>query len=638
MNPLSNIFKQFKSLSFPKGPLTRVVMAALAIAAGYVLVEHTWNPYAFTMEARYIAANLFFLAVLFGIVHLLGQQSRASVAVFLFVCLLMGVADYYVVTFKGQPVVPADLFSLKTAAAVSGGYSYAPSREMLESIALFAAFCICLLFVPKRKLSIPFVAANTAAGLLLAGCFCWYMTEGDIQEDFDCQVGEWYTLSYYERQGTTLCFLKRVQDIMPDEPDNYSAALVDEILNGPGIEDGLAETVDALLGGEGAEGGTAGELPNVVVVMNETFSDLSQYESLEGTSARPLNFYRIARASEAWGTAYVSCFGAGTCNSEFEVLTSSSLGNMGADVYPYVLYDLAGNENLASYFKALGYDTTAMHPGDAQNWRRDRVYSQLGFDEFLSAEAFSDAEKLRWFTTDRATYDRVLDIIRENDSPQFVFDVTIQNHGGYNTGLIPEDETVNAPVNGADYASVNEYASLIKCSDADLAYLIEELEDLDEPVAVLFFGDHQPSLSDVPEEELYGVNLDAASLEQLQERYEVPYLIWTNYETEGSDAKSGKQVSTPSKTTSLNYLASQLVQAAGLPATSYQRFLLGASENIPAINANGFMLADGSWHSFDELLLPEGVDENAKRLIADYAVVQYGNLFDSSAGEGGFVS
>lgn len=637
MKPLPDILsKQLEALSLPKGPLTRVALAVAVIAAGYVLVEHTWNPYAFTMEARYVAANLFFLAVIFGIVYLLGQQSRVAVVLFLGVCLLMGVANHYVVTFKGQPVVPADLFSLKTAAAVGGGYSYTPSQEMLESVALFVVICICLLLVPKRKLSARFIAANTAAGLLLAGCFCWYMAEGDIQEDFDCQVGEWYTLSYYERQGTTLCFLKRVQDIMPDEPDNYSAALVDEILNGSDGENGLAGAVEAALsGGAGAEA----DAPNVVVIMNETFSDLSRYESIGSGAAYPLNFYKTALKSEAWGTAYVSCFGAGTCNSEFEVLTSSSMGNMGEDVYPYVLYDLAGNENLAGYFKALGYGTTAIHPGDAQNWRRDRVYSQLGFDEFLSAEAFSEAEKLRWFTTDRATYDRVLDIIRENDGPQFVFDVTIQNHGGYNTGLVPEEYAASAPVNGTDYASVNEFVSLIGRSDADLAYLIEELEALDEPVAVLFFGDHQPSLSDVPEEELYGVSLEEATLEQLQKRYEVPYFIWTNYDADDEGGRRNRASSSARyQVTSLNYLASQLVQAAGLPTTSYQRFLLSAHENIPAINAKGFMLADGSWHAFDELLLPEGVDENAAQLIADYAVVQYGNLFDSSAGREDFVS
>lgn len=641
MNRLLSIFKRLAALSLPQGPAVRIVMAIIAVAVGYVLVERTWNANAFTMEARYMAANLFFLAVLFGIVYLLGQQTRAAVIAFLAVCLLIGVANHYVVTFKGQPVVPADLFSLNTAAAVSGGYSYTPSREMLESIAVFLAACVGLHFVPKRKFTVRFVAANAAAGLLLASCFCWYMAEGDIQEDFDCQVGEWYTLSYYERQGTTLCFLKRVQDIMPDEPENYSAARVDEILGGSNGEGNLADETEAahtdvdMLN----EAATMNETPNVLVVMNETFSDLSKYENVEGEGAYPRSFYETAQDSEAWGTAYVSCFGAGTCNSEFEMLTSSSMGNMGEDVYPYVLYDLAGNENLASYFKALGYDTTAMHPGDAQNWRRDRVYGQLGFDQFLSAEAFSDSEKLRWFTTDRATYERALDIIRENDEPQFIFNVTIQNHGGYNTGLVPEEYAESASVNGQDYASVNEFVSLISRSDADLAYLISELEVLDEPTVVLFFGDHQPSLSDVPEEELYGTTLEEATLEQLQERYEVPYFIWTNYETgDGSGGQSQATSSAKCQATSLNYLASQLIQAAGLPTTSYQRFLLSARESVAAINVNGFMLSDGSWHAFSELQLDEGVDESVRQLIADYAVVQYGNLFDPSAGKEAFVS
>ena len=120
---------------------------------------------------------------------------------------------------------------------------------------------------------------------------------------------------------------------------------------------------------------------------------------------RPTHYYELAQESLAWGTAYASAFGAGTCNSEFEFLTGSSMGNFGDGVYPYVLYDLGGNENLVTYFKSLGYATRAIHPADAANWRRDRVYGQLGFDAFDDISAFEGAETLRGFTTDRETYD-----------------------------------------------------------------------------------------------------------------------------------------------------------------------------------------------------------------------------------------
>ena len=613
--------------------ILRALMAAAAVLLGYVLVEFTWNANAFTMAPSYLLANLLFLAIIFSIIFLVGQRSRAAVVVFLATCLAMGIADYCLVSFKGQPVVPADLFALQTAAEVSAGYSFTPSWQVIVSCLLFVAACIALRFIPKRTLAIRGVLASTLAGALLAGGFCWYMLEGDIADDFDCIVGEWSTLWYYENQGTTLCFLKRVQDFFPDAPEGYSATRVDEALaahaedteeNEASVDGGRnsgAQASTQLAQEALSQGGLPDQMPNVIIVMNETFSDLSTYESITGDAAYPARFHAIAQDALASGTAYASCFGAGTCNSEFEVLTGSSMGNMGEDVYPYVLYDLAGNENLTGYFKTLGYDTTAIHPAEAQNWRRDRVYAQLGFDTFLSISDFPDAEKLRWFVTDRATYDKALEVIDSSDTPQFILEVTMQNHGGYDSGLIPEDDFQRVTVGGTEYASVNEFVSLMQRSDADLAYLVSELQKRDEPTVLLFFGDHQPSLSEVPEEELYGTLLENSTLEQLQKRYEVPYLIWANYEGVSLDVEQ----------VSLNYLGALTVQASGLPTSTFQTLLLETLESLPAINLRGVMTADGAWHTHEDVQAGLAGAEAATTL-QEYAIVQYGNLFDPSAG------
>ena len=167
--------------------------------------------------------------------------------------------------------------------------------------------------------------------------------------------------------------------------------------------------------------------PNVIAIMNETFSDLSEYPGLEGTNAAPTFFHEVANDSLAAGDVYVSAMGGGTCNSEFEFLTGASMGNMGGGVYPYVLYDLEGVDNLASYFRSLGYGTHAIHPAEAANWRRDRIYEQLGFDAFDDITTMEDADTFRDLVTDRTTYERVLEKIDEGEGPQFVFDVTIQN-------------------------------------------------------------------------------------------------------------------------------------------------------------------------------------------------------------------
>ena len=629
MNRLFDISNRIKTALSAHALPSRVLLLPLAVMLGYVFVEFTWNANAFTMNAALIGANLLMLAFVFAAFYFIGQQSRTSIVAFWLLCLVLGIAEYYVISFRGQPVVPADLFALDTAGEVASGYSYAPSTRMVISIITFIIACVALLHFPKVKLTAKAVVANALAGILFLGGFCWYMKDGDITENFGIIVGEWNTLWYYENQGTALCFLDRVQDLFPDAPQGYSPSKLDENLAGHGgaTANDLAEYQLAIANGEQA--------PNVLIIMNESFSDLSTFESLAGSAAYPAAFYEIAADSLVSGTAYAACFGAGTCNSEFEVLTGASMANMGEDVYPYVLYDLADNENLASYFNALGYETTAMHPAESKNWRRDRVYPQLGFNTFLSTEDFTEAETLRWYVDDKSTYDKALGLISESDEPQFILNVTMQNHGGYTSGLIPEEDSYHAPINGVEYDDLNEYVSLMQRSDESLAYLIEQLEQLDEPVIVLFFGDHQPSLSGTPEEELYGKTLENSSLTEIQKRYEVPYFIWANYEpaTQGDEQANATANTQPvALDTSLNYLGAMLVNESGLPLTSYQQLILSTQESIPAINLNGVMDASGTWYSLEGLengALPSAMVE----ALNAYAIAQYGNLFDRSAGE-----
>ncbi len=323
--------------------------------------------------------------------------------------------------------------------------------------------------------------------------------------------------------------------------------------------------------------------------------------------------------------------GGGTCNSEFEFLTGSSMAHLGGGVYPYVLYDLDKAESLVSYFSSMGYATHALHPAEGTNWRRDRIYAQLGFDRFSDIASFDGADTLRGLVTDRATYDYVLNLLAENEQPQFIFDVTMQNHGGYDVGGLSEEMSVSVPLpDGTTSPELNEYASVIRQADQDLAYLTEQLNALERPVVLCFFGDHQPGFSDWLFEATHeGVSADDLGLDAVQSRYAVPYLIWENDAARAIKQQRGNPVEDEAdalatgpveQRSSLNYLGAKLVDSAGLPTTNYQRFLLSTSESIPAVNLNGYLSADGTWHWLDE-------EADAENLLDAYAWIQYDNLF-----------
>ena len=148
--------------------LRRGAFFALAIVLGFLLLELPWNDGVFAIPQRYVVDNLLILGLGCAIVFLAGQRTRASLAVFTGFCLLWGTANFFIITFKGQPIVPADLFALGTAASVAGGYSLFLTGRLVFCWALFAAYCVALAkLCPQRKRARWDVAANVLAAALL---------------------------------------------------------------------------------------------------------------------------------------------------------------------------------------------------------------------------------------------------------------------------------------------------------------------------------------------------------------------------------------------------------------------------------------------------------------------------------------
>lgn len=619
----------------------------------------------------YVILNLCILGVLFGIIFFAAQRKRGAAMVVLTLCFIFGIANYFVITFKGQPVMPADLFALGTAAAVSNGYVYAITDSVVVAFTAFAAGLLLAMFLPKVQIDKKRVAANISVSLACLLAFGVWFSTTDIEEDYESYFYMFRPQLSYADYGSLLCFLSLVQQLDPPVPENYSVDSATTVLSS---YEAHAATLDDAVD-------NISDNPSIVVIMNETFADLSSFEALAETYEGPTYFNSIDDAVLK-GEAYVSVLGAGTCNSEFELLTGASMANLGSG-YPYMNYNLSSAENMAGQLKDIGYETTAIHPDKATNWKRDVVYEDFGFEEFIDQSDFEDAETIRGFPRDKATYEKVLETLTSSSDPQFIFDVTMQNHGGYNKGEVPESVQVNAPINGIDHPELDEYLSSIKQSDQDLQFLIEELKALDEPVVLCFFGDHQPSIMNWLYEYLGYENLEDAGIDELQAFYQVPYMVWANYDVdesvvnaliehelgfttnedpdpsvlaeatddqgsvqEGSVGIQGdtlqmdealasastmqvglavENTTSIASTTvefdvSLNYLGSFVMMVADLPLSPYQDFLVDLHAQIPVINANGYRDAAGVWYDLDD-------DEVLPELRARYELVQYDHLF-----------
>ena len=156
-----------------------------------------------------------------------------------------------------------------------------------------------------------------------------------------------------------------------------------------------------------------------------------------------------------------SVTGGGTANSEFEFLTGATTAFVGLGKIPYQLYQMNGVNSLAKDLKELEYTATAMHPQNPVNYHRDKIYQQLGFGDFLSIGDFEGAPCYHAGVCDYATYDKILDLLRTDEAPQFIFDVTMQNHGGYDYGTVPAEELTNYWVEGQQLTDTSEEQILI---------------------------------------------------------------------------------------------------------------------------------------------------------------------------------
>lgn len=592
-------------LAWPQRTALAVARDAAVIGAcaviGLVCVELPWNEALWTLPLSSALLSLAVIAWAMLTCHALFQRSGAGVALVSLACCAIGIAQRFVLEFKGAAILPSDLLALGTAATVADRYTYVLTEPCMQAIALTAlalalASSLRAARLWKRPRWYAVAGANLACAAVLAGAAAGAYRSVAVDELLQVTVDFWQPIATYRERGFIPCFIIQAQQVAIPVPDGYAeeAAQADEAE--------LAARYDAARGSsEGrhaAEAQFSAQMPTVIAIMDESFADLSVYDGLRTGYEGPTRLKSLPDALRR-GSLDVSVLGGGTSNTEFEFLTGSSLAFLGTGKYPYTLYSFSKVDTLPRQLGALGYRTTAIHPQNPSNYNRRVNYHEMGFDEFLSAEDFAaDAPWLHAGVTDGTTYDKILELLGQDDGPQFIFDVTMQNHGGYEALDVPEDSKVSAAPDEAGDAlktQIDEYASLIEASDRDLAAFIEELRGLDRPVALVFFGDHQPGFASEVNDLLFPDEEESVHYRRL---HQTTYLMWTNYDVAGAGSDAGG-ATTLEAGSSPSLLAAQLLDAIGAPLTGYQRAQLGASLDATAINLAGYQGADGVWYALE---------------------------------------
>ena len=355
--------------------------------------------------------------------------------------------------------------------------------------------------------------------------------------------------------------------------------------------------------------------PTIITIMNESFADFRLVGDLK-TNMEVTPFLDSLKENTTRGYAMTSVFGAKTPNSEWEYLSGHSMGFMPGGSVVYQQFMDETPTTLVSSLKNLGYTAVAMHPYFAAGWRRNTVYPKMGFDEmkFMDTGDFDETQIMREYITDQEMFDKLIERYEQKAAgePLFIMGVTMQNHGGYKE-LYDNFRSDVYQIGSQYYADASQYLSLIHQTDMAMQNLIEYFSGVDEPVEIVFFGDHYPSLDSGFVRSLNKKGVSGLTLSELENLFSVPFFIWTNYDSDEEEIER----------TSLNFLSTLALKKAGLPLPAYNLFLSDLNEVIPAMNIRGYFSKMQS--KFIHLSDAAGEERSWLR---KYRYLQYNSIFD----------
>lgn len=587
------------------------------------------------MRVMKFILNVMFIYSLQFLLFSMCGSIRASVATILTISCVIGFIDHLVVQTRSMEIAFSDFWSISTGLSVVGSYRFTLSVRTVSTLLLLVPFVILLCrttFFKFNGIKIRLIAAGSGALLISMVTILVSTAWGCSMIGF---VDKYWKYRASEYNGFYLNLIHTASATKVSVPKDYSPGMLEQLLNdreNPRPDppaSGTEQSTEPALPPESATtpADKSGK-PNLIVIMDETFTDLqaiSRFMVENGYAATELlideevlpyfNSLNPSAPNIERGWALSSVFGGNTANSEMEFLTGHSMAFLPANTVAYNLYLNEKNAfSIVDLLNKEGYLTVGMHPEDPTNWSRDKIYPYYGFSKILFIDDFtaglSQDDWYRDHVSDSAIFRKIMSLYEEKEegTPLFTFAVTMMNHGGYSTENF--DYTVHLSEYDK-YTGTQEYLSSIQQTDKALQELIGYFENVDEETIIVFFGDHQPSLSDSFYSTFFGLSEDPEGIEK-QAKYAVPYLIWANFDFEDDQ----------DQITSLNYLSGKMLQIAGIEMTPYLRLISEIRKEYPALTAAGYFDRDYNYYPFSQYPYTE------VGLLEIYEQLQYNALFD----------
>lgn len=422
------------------------------------------------------------------------------------VWLLFGVINFVILHFRVTPFSAVDFTLISSAISVSGHYLTAFNVMMIFfAIAILVISLICLFkrtpCFQKNTTKKAYMLSTLVILTLAAGIVVMHKSSTSVQA-----LAENYTniSEAYENYGFVYCFANSIIDTGIKKPEDYSEESMAQ------IKDSIKDT-----------GTDEPEVkPDIVMIQLESFFDICDVKGVSFSRDPLPNFHRLQKEYSN-GQLTVPTVGAGTVNTEFEVLTGMSQHDFGVSEYPYkTVLKSKTSESICNDLAQIGYSSHAVHNNTATFYGRNKVFSNLGFDSFTSVEYMNNITlNPNGWAKDDVMVDEILKTLDDNkNKSDFTFGITVQSHGKYNDVKTDSKDPVkvyNAPTGKEE--SYEYYVNEINEVDQMIGKLVYALGKREKPTVLVLYGDHLPSL------DLSNEDLEDGSL------YETQYIIWNNY-------------------------------------------------------------------------------------------------------------
>ena len=418
------------------------------------------------------------------------------------VWLIFGIVNFVILQFRVTPFSAVDITLLESAISVSGHYLNVLNIAMIFFAAIVVVVSIICLYkkAPKHTHTTQkkIIVSGIAVSLIAFAIFFLRHQSNSVQA-----LATNYTniSEAYENYGFVYCFTNSILDTGIGKPEDYSEERVAGILNNLPKEKAASE-----------------KKPNIIFIQLESFFDVDEVKNLKLSKDAIPNFHKL-QEKYSNGLLTVPTVGAGTVNTEFEVLTGMSQKDFGTSEYPYktVLRNTT-SESICYDLKKLGYQSHCVHNNEGTFYGRNKVFVNLGFDTFTSMEFMNGLEdNPNGWKKDGILTGEILDALDSTKGPDFTLGITVQSHGKYQ-GF----EVENAPVSVLQAPDEDlkdaylYYVNQLYEVDQMIGDLVDALKKRKEDTVLVLYGDHLPSL-DIEKEDLYDSNL-----------YQTQYVIWDN--------------------------------------------------------------------------------------------------------------